>query len=78
MHVQVRMGGAQNLQYGAIWKLSLVQVGREVASVCSCLDPQKMSCASGPGLSLRMERGWEKRARTMNSGGLGAEGSNQG
>ena len=71
MHVEVRKGGVLNLQHGAMWKLCPVQVGEEPASVRSSVDPQKMSCAPGPGLSLRMERGWtkKKRAETVKSGG---------
>ena len=68
MHAEVRKGGAVNLQYGAMWKLCPVQVGEDVVPVRSFFDPQRMSCAPGPGLSLRVERGWEKRAGTSKSG----------
>ena len=68
VHDVVRKGGAVHLQYGAMWKLCPVQVGEEVVPVRSCFDPQRMSRARGPRLSLRMERGWEKRAGTVKSG----------
>ena len=41
----------------------------------SCPDPQRMSCAPGPGYPVRIERGWEKRAGNNEVGFLGAEGS---
>ena len=78
VHVEVRKGGSRSLQYGETWKLCPLRYGVETASVRSCPDPQRMSSALGPGYPLKIERGWEKRAGTRNSGVLGAEGSNQG
>ena len=69
VHVEVRKGGSKSLQYCVKWKLLPARMEDELASVRSCPDLQKVSCAPGPGFPLRTERGWEKRAGTVNSGG---------
>ena len=74
----VKESAGQSLEWSVNEPAVLSKVEVVFCKVWDELDSvQRMSCASRPGYLLRIERGWEKRAGTMNSGG-GAEGSNQG
>ena len=58
MRVEVRKGGSKSLQSGVKWVLCSGRFGGELVSVRSCPDPQRMSCAPGPGYPVKDGTAW--------------------